>query len=308
MTPLLLQGMHGLGDNLHERALVRELMRTNEVWLKTSWPQLFWDLERDLHLLPLKSPIAWMAKNEIRTAALYGRTPAPSSARTITNGYLGKMPKGIADYGSVLGTMANICGVQMVGDFRLPIAPAWRERAEAVLARLKPTKPILIYRPQIAISEANRLSAQAKIARNPDAEVYRALYAAIRDRYFVISLADVTQNVERLIGEQIEPDAAFHAGELNIEEIAALVSMSAMVLCSPGFMAVLAQAVGARSVCVFGGFEDARSFSAGARFTPTLSIEPIHPCACWLPACAHSKEIDMQTALARIAQFTGGVK
>ena len=51
--PLVLKGMQGLGDNLHERALVRELMRSNELWLKTSWPQFFWDMVPELHLLPL---------------------------------------------------------------------------------------------------------------------------------------------------------------------------------------------------------------------------------------------------------------
>src|SRR5450830_1035640 len=108
MQPLILNGMHGLGDNLHERALLRELMRTNEVWFKTSWPQIFWDMERQLHLLPLQSPIGWMAKNELRTAALYGRTQPPPNTRAITNGYLSLMPKGIATYGSVLGVMAHI--------------------------------------------------------------------------------------------------------------------------------------------------------------------------------------------------------
>ena len=89
LPPLILNGMHGIGDNLHERAIVRELMRHNEVWLKTSWPQIFWDMERELHLLPLKSPIAWMAKNEVRTAALYGRTQPPPGTRTISNGFAG---------------------------------------------------------------------------------------------------------------------------------------------------------------------------------------------------------------------------
>jgi len=301
MQPLILNGMHGLGDNLHERALLRELMRTNEVWFKTSWPQIFWDMERQLHLLPLQSPIGWMAKNELRTAALYGRTQPPPNTRAITNGYLSVMPKGIATYGSVLGVMANICGVA-VGDFRLPIAPAWSEKADALLARLAPTKPVLIYRPPIAISEANRLSAQAKIARNPDLETYYTLISEIRDRYFVISLADVTV-MERLLDSPFKADAEFHHGELDFETIAALTQKARLVFCSPCFMTVLAQAVGTPMICVFGGFEDARSFSAGARFSPTLSIEPVQPCCCWQPACKHSKEIDLPLARARVEKF-----
>jgi hypothetical protein len=303
LPPLVLNGMHGLGDNLHERAIVRELMRRNEVWLKTSWPQIFWDMERELHLLPLKSPIVWMAKNETRTAALYGRTQPPPGARTISNGYLSRMPKGVKDYGSVLGTMANVCGVPVVGDFRMPIAPEWSAKADAVLDRLNPTKRLMIYRPPVAISEANRVSAQAKIARNPDLDAYHALVSAIRDRYFVISLADMTQVSERLIGPQIEADVEFHHGELDFETMAALTESADLVFTSPCFMTVLAQAVSAPMICVFGGFESKESFSAGARYSPWLPIEPINPCTCWSPACTHDKTIDIPLAHARIAQF-----
>ncbi len=295
--------MHGLGDNLHERAIVRELMRHNEVWFKTSWPQIFWDMERELHLLPLKSPIGWMAKNEARSVALYGRTQPPLGARVVNNGYLSQMPKGITAFGSVLGTMANVCGVQEVGDFRMPIAPAWSAKADAVIDRLKPTKPLMIYRPPIAISEANRLSAQAKVARNPDLDTYHALVSRIRDQYFVVSLADLMQGVERLIGPQIAADAELHHGELDFETMAALMAKADLVFCSPCFMTVLAQAVSAPMICVFGGFESKESFSAGGRYSPWLPIEPVRPCACWDPACKHDKTIDVPAAHARIAQF-----
>ena len=301
MPPILLNGMHGLGDGLHERAIVRELMRSHEVWFKTSWPQMFWDMPQ-LHTLPLKSPIAWMAKNETRTAAFYGRTQPPPGTRTIGNGYLSRMPKGIKDYGSVLGTMANVCGVP-VGDFRMPIAPAWSAKADAVLDRLRPTKSLMIYRPLIAISEANRLSAQAKVARNPDVDAYYALISTIRDRYFVISLADVNDGVERLIGPQITADAEFHHGELDFETMAALTASADLAFSSPCFMTVLAQAVGTPLICLFGGFEGKESFSAGARYSPWLPIEPINPCACWDPACKHDKTIDLPLAHARIEQF-----
>ena len=115
-----LNGMHGLGDNLHERAIVRELMRGHDLWLKTSWPQLFWDLP-ELHLVPLKSPIPWMARNEIRTAALYGRTVAPPGSKVVSNGYLSRMRPG--NRVSVLQTMADVCGVPLVER-----AAVWRER------------------------------------------------------------------------------------------------------------------------------------------------------------------------------------
>ena len=301
--PLVLKGMQGLGDNLHERALVRELMRSNELWLKTSWPQFFWDMVPELHLLPLQSSIGWMAKNELRTAALYGHTQPPPGARLISNGYLSRMPRGISEHGSVLGTMASVCGVAEVGDFRMPIAPEWQAKADAVLMELGDGRPLMVYRPPVAISEANRVSAQAKIARNPDLVASHALLCAIRERYFVISLADMTAVSERLIGPPFKADAEFHHGEIEIETIAAITAKAKLAFASPGFMTVLAQAVGTPLICTFGGFEDSRSFSAGARYSPTLAIEPVTPCCCWSPACAHDKTIDVPSAIERIEHF-----
>jgi hypothetical protein len=300
LPPLVLNGMHGLGDNLHERAIVRELMRAYEVWLKTSWPQLFWDMPA-LHLLPLKSPIPWMQKNEIRTAALYGRTPPPPGAKLVSNGYLSRMRPG--NRVSVLQTMANVCGVQLgEGDFRLPVAPAWDQKADALLARLNPSKPLMIYRPLIALHGPNRESARAKLARNPDFAAYHALVSRIRPLFFVVSLADLG-DAEALIGPQIEADAAYHNGELDLETVVALTARAELVFTSPCFLTVMAQAVSTPLICIFGGFEGKESFSAGARYSPWLPIEPINPCACWSPRCAHDKAIDIPTAHARIAQF-----
>jgi ADP-heptose:LPS heptosyltransferase len=252
--------------------------------------------------LPLKSPIGWMAKNEIRTAALYGKTQPPPGVRALTNGYLHRMPRGIAVHGSVLGTMANVCGVP-VGDFRMPIAPEWREKADALLARLNPSKPLMVYRPTVAIWEANRLSSLAKVARNPDLNAYHALVSAIRDRFFVVSLADLNQGVEWVVGPQIQPDAEFHHGELDFETMAALTERADLVFTSPCFMTVLAQAVSTPMICVFGGFEGKDSFSAGARYSPWLPIEPINPCVCWQYTCTHDKTIDLPLAHERIETF-----
>jgi len=289
---LILHGMHGLGDNLHQRAVVRELLKTRQVWIFTAWPQLYWDL--DAHPLPLGSPLRWMAANETRMADLYG-PGLPAGAPSVACRY----PVGdVKQTGSVLGAMSRCCGVPL-GDFRLPVAPAWAALADALWAQWKPAKPVLIYRPLVVRVE----SRIGYAARNPDHAAYHALISAIRDRYFVVSIADLMPGKEWLVGPQIEADATYHAGELNVEAIAAITARAALVFCSPGFMIVMAQAVGTPVVCTFGGFECADSFSAGARFTPTLSIEPRIPCNCWDHGCMHSKQIDMPRALARLNAF-----
>lgn len=298
-APLVMIGMHGIGDNLHERGVVRELMKKHELWLQTSWPQFFHDMP-ELHLLPRKSPLRAMARNEISARALYGSIQPPNGARTVACGYLSRMPKSGK---SVLQVMSEVCGAPAVGDFRLPIPAAWNARADAVLAKLAPSKPLLIYRPPIQISEANKLASQAKVARNPDLAAYHALITAIRADYFVISIADLKDKEEWLVGPRFEADAEFHRSELDFETIAAITARAALVYTSPCFLLVLAQAVSAPLIAVFGGFEDQRSFAAGARFSPWLPIEPRRPCCCWSHACVHDKSIDVPAALAQIQKF-----
>ena len=136
-----LNGMHGLGDNLHERAIVRELMRGHDLWLKTSWPQLFWDLP-ELHLLPLKSPIPWMAKNEIRTAALYGHGGPPGF-----EGGEQRLSQPDASRQSRLGSADHGRRVRRAawgGRFSPADSARWRAKAEAVLTDVR---PLMIYRP-----------------------------------------------------------------------------------------------------------------------------------------------------------------
>lgn len=293
---VLLYGMHGIGDNLHERAIVRELLRKYEVWFRTSWPQLYWDLP-GVHLLPLNSPIAWMAANERRCAGLYGSVAPPPNARPVRVAY----PRLEARRTSVLAAMANQCGVA-AGDFRLPIAPAWNAAADNLLAQLAPDRPLLITRPLLAINALrNPRSARAKLARNPDHAAYAALFAGLRERYFVISVADTQPGVEFEVGPRLPVDAEFHHGELELETLAALTARAALVYCSPCFLTVLAQAVETPLICVFGGFERANSFSlARSRW---LAIEPIAACACWSWDCRHDKTIDIAAATRRIEEF-----
>jgi predicted O-methyltransferase YrrM len=112
----------------------------------------------------------------------------------------------------------------------------------------------------------------------------------------VVSVADLEEGREWAVGDDIEADAVCHAGELDVETLAALTAEAALTFASPGFLTILAQAVGTPSVAVFGGFEDGRSFSGGARFAPHLAIDPVEPCACFRHDCPCDKRIDLAKA------------
>lgn len=290
-------GHHGLGDNLHQRAIVRQLMSAGtDVWIESPWPSVYHDLIADgLHVIPKQSALRTQAKNLERERVLFSTVPVPRDARRVQLRYDGES---VRRAGSVLGGM----GYPDATDFRLPVPDAWEDEAAGHLARVGYNfyRPLLLYRPLV-----ERVEYGPGALRNPDHAAYTELFKSIRDRYFVVSVADVEPNREWIVGERIEADAKFHHGELDFPALAGLAFMSDLVFCAPGFATILAQAVEAPCVTVYGGFENASSFSVGAAWSPTLAIEPVQPCECFAGNCARgcSKAIDMPAARAALEAF-----
>lgn len=288
-------GMHGLGDNIHQRAILRQLMQRDVVYLETSWPCVVHDLVGErLHLVAKRSGLRTQEKNARREAGKF--VQAPSSATTLRIWY---PPESVRRHGSVLGAMLAEAGCDIAtADFRLPIPPEWQARVTRLFELWRQTKPIMLYRPLIERKEWSGCA-----ARNPDHASYAALYRSIRERFFVVSVADLEPGKEWLVGEPHDADVRLHAGELEFEALAALVQASALVFSSPGFAIPLAQAVGTPSVCVFGGYENGQSFSAGAKFAPHLPLEPINPCQCFQHHHACDKRMNLPLALERLQAF-----
>ncbi|WP_181175190.1 hypothetical protein [Mesorhizobium sp. B2-2-1] len=289
--------MHGLGDNLHQRAIVRQLMRAHEVFLESSWVAPYHDLIADgLKVIHKTTALRTQAKNASREAARFHRARLPRFGRAVQVGY---SPDQVRSQGSVLAAMCRATGTDYAtGDFSLPVPAAWMERVWLLLDAWRPKKPILIYRPLIERTEWSGCP-----ARNPDHVAYRDLLAAIRDDFFVVSIADLVPGKEWMVGHPIKADAECHGGELDFETIAGLTSVAALVFTSPGFAAILAQSVGTPAAVVFGGYENATSFAGGARHSPTLGIDPINPCQCFSHSHACQKTIDVPAATSRLRAF-----
>ncbi len=290
--PLLVHGMHGMGDNLHQRAIMRELARSNDVWLETPWPCLYGDL--GIHLIRPETRLRTQAKNAAREADRFDPGPAPSGARTLRVSY---PPESVRRCGSVLAAMSEQCRVP-VGDFRLPVPDDWLARADALISSWGTDKPILIYRPLVERTEWGGCA-----ARNPDRDAYKAVFDAIRPQFFVVSVADLKKGQEWMTSHAISADAQYHAGELDVEVLAGLFRRAALVYTAPGFAVVLAQAVGTPVVSIFGGYEDSSSFSAGAKFSPYLGIDPVHPVRDFRHNDRVNKALDVPAAIGRALEF-----
>jgi ADP-heptose:LPS heptosyltransferase len=175
------------------------------------------------------------------------------------------------------------------------VPPAWKAQVDALIGRA--AKPVMVLRPLVERTEWRGCA-----ARNPDPVAYAALYNSIRDRFFVVSLADLVPGVEHMV-TNLPADICLHKGELDIEAIAGLMARADLTFCSPGFAVPLSQAVGTPVIAVFGGFECSRSFSGGHRFAPTLGIDPINPCQCWSHTHNCDKRIDLPAAHIDIEEF-----
>lgn len=283
-------GMHGLGDTIHERGVVRQI--EGDVWIETSWPSVWHDMP---NVRPVRRRIALrtQTKNANREARLF-HSPPRDYDRRIQIWY---PPELVRRCGSVLGAMCSSAGVSPDNaDFRMPVPDEWVAKARAVVGN--PEKPILVYRPLVERKEWGGCH-----ARNPDTNAYADLLADIRDRYHLVSLADLDPSAEWQVGHPVAADTTLHAGELDFQGVAGLFSIASLVWASPGFAVVLSQAVGTPVIAIFGGYESSWSFGLGARYSPYLGIDPVNPCACFSHNHTCDKRIDMARARERIAGF-----
>lgn len=290
--PFKMASMQGLGDNLHQRAIVRQLMQRNTVYLDTPWPSIYHDLVGPkLQLVrPVATTLRTQAKNVRRELGKYQLDKFPRQVQMVRTWYTGD---DVRKHGSILAAMLANSGCQLEGsDFRLPIPDAWRAPVWHT------DKPLMLYRPLVMRTEW-----QGCAGRNPQFAAYREIFDAIREQFYVVSVADLVPGKEWLADGPVRADLELHSGELTFEALAALAKRSALVFCSAGFAPLLAQAVGTPVICVFGGHESSMTIKDGARFAPTLGIDPIVPCNCFDHKHAHRKEIDIPAAIERVNDF-----
>jgi hypothetical protein len=268
---VVFDGMHGLGDNIHQRAVVRRMLATPDadVWLTTPWPCLYHDLvgERFHVLPPARTTLRTQRKNVLREREHYTRQRPPLEPPRKKKIWYDA--PNIRATNSILGGMLRYTLHQPLegADFSLPVPEAWRAKA------------------------------MARIARRPDRPI-------IRSRFFVVSIADLVDGVEWICGDHLDADVYLHAGELDAEAVIGLIASAALTFCSPGFALIASQSVGTPVVSVYGGRESSRFYEYGARFAPTLGIDPVRPCDCFRPRHLCNKHIDLDQALARISLFT----
>lgn len=294
--PIIIDGMYGIGDNLHQRAPIRELMKTHEVWLKTCHAGVYHDLiPKGLHLIFKTTRLHAQAKIIEREKAVFPHSTPPANAPQIKIWYRKDQ---IDKCGSIVEALMYECNVKGKADFSFPLKPEWQQQARDLIATWKADKPIMIYRPIVLRREWNGAN------RNPDPVAYETLFKAVRDKFFVVSIADLVPDVEWIIGPEQDADIKIHDGSLTFEVLAALFKEVNLIFCNAGFAPVLAQAVGTPSIVVYGGRESFKTTQrAGAHLAPTLGIDPDQPCDCHTERHDCKKTITLPPALEKVTAF-----
>jgi len=217
---MLIHCHRGLGDNLYERAFIKALPKP--VYLDTPWPELFRDIP-GVHFVQPQTTLRTQAKNIARHSQ-WEVAPPRQPARHIRYGAEG-----------IIQGMTASFGVAPV-EFDLPPLPP-----------SPATGKYVVVRPATVRSEWRADT------RNPDPEyIYRAAWEARLAGYTVISVADLEEGKEWLVGGVSFPaDIEYHKGELPVEQLLALVQGAAAVIGGIGWIvpACLAAKVPAWIIC-----------------------------------------------------------
>lgn len=215
---MLIRGMRGFGDGIYQRAFIKALPGDN--WLETPWPELYSDIPR-LHLVRPDTKLRTQAKNLARHNAW---APMP-------RGHQVQVAYGKA---GIIGGMRQ-CFRVTPKEFDLPDFGPSPEPGKYVVVR-----PVTL-----------RAEWRAD-TRNPLPEYIAKAAAVMRAKgYRVVSVADLAPDKEWALEPLPVADVSYHAGELPVEQLLALIQGAAAVIGGIGWLvpACIAAKVPAWIVC-----------------------------------------------------------
>lgn len=223
---MLINGMYGIGDNIYQRAFVREIKE--RVYLRTCWPQLYSDLP---NVFPVKgnTRLRTQKKNLCRIQANTWHQAPALPAKNI--GYGNTAFK----KGSILDAMGKGFGV-IPKVFDIP-----------------PFDGPELTKPYAAIRPATVRKEWANIARNPLPEYISIAAQILKSHGFnVVSVADLQDDAE-WADQMPVCDLAYNHGELPFKRLMGLIQGAAVVVGGVGWIVPAAIAAGVPLITILGG-------------------------------------------------------
>ena len=248
---MIVKSMRGLGDNIYQRAFVKGLPKP--VYIDTPWPELYEDIP-GVHFTKPETKLRTQAKNIKRQVRRWDSAPSHSQTRIIRYGAEGIVPG-----------MTSAFRARPVG-FDLP-AP---RHDVGWLGHYVVVRPVTLRTEWMADT------------RNPEPEyVAQASAEAVRRGYTVVSVADLEHGKEFIVGTPPEAHHSYHAGELDVLQLMALIQGAAAVIGGIGWIvpAALAAECPAWIVCGGQGGFNAPELICPPGSTITFSV-PDNFCRC----------------------------
>jgi ADP-heptose:LPS heptosyltransferase len=216
----------GLGDNIYHRPFIKQLAKTHELFVETSWPELFSDL-----------PVAFVEpKTILRTQQ---KNIARHQYQTVPLGTGHIRPKYDPNEVDRIGMLGSLSRA-----YSLP-------EALMDLPDFDPlpglTRPYLVVRPATIRREWPAYS------RNPKPEYLAQFVEYARRFYTIVSVADLEGDEEYALEPLPYADIVYHAGELDTPKLLGLLQHADLVVGGVGFIVPACLANKTPLVCILGG-------------------------------------------------------
>ena len=250
--------------------------------MHTPCPDIFWDIP---NLKYVNEGHKWL------------RTQAKSAK--LSRGKIVKLPKDIkrTAYSYCPVRQRKMCSAGIIRkklniseedfDFEFPLRPVWIMKAKKLVKGFNMgKKKLCIIRPPTNRSEWDYPT------RNPKPEYYQLLIDKYKDEYFYVSIADLEDGVEWLVGNLKGIDVKFHKGELPLSMIFGLMKISSMMICYPAFFMMAGIAIRSKTFTIWGGCSHpAASLEESMGLWNFSYVAPYPACNCFLPKHDCNKEI-----------------
>jgi len=214
---------------------VKQLARTADIWLETSWPELYADIPSLHFVVPaVNGKLRTQTKNVARAKVKWEQRP-PRPARTIRNTYV----VAFQNHKSIIWGMEQSFQLQLdPADFDLPPLPP---------PPVVTDKPIAFVRP---VTERREW---LNSARNPRPEYIAQIVEQLRPTHHIVIVADVLDGAEWFVSRPPRGDSEFLRGELRVMDMLALLGASDLVIGPVGFIVPASTALKRDCFVILGG-------------------------------------------------------
>jgi hypothetical protein len=291
-VPILVDGLRGLGDTFYMKGAVKRLAKWDGLlYIKTPWPQLFWDSPEIRPVNPGRVGLRTQDANSSGWSGIW--QVAPSITRPVILGYrAADFPGGL----SIVAAMEARAGVQggvEASDYLTKVNPDWIPDWVRKLPR-----PIgVIHPPSIRREWTNS-------ARAPKPEYLQAVVDS-RPDIFWVSVGWLADGEEWLIGKPLERvNLRLDHGELETSELLALIYAADVAVAGPSFMVPAAMSMGTLTFVIFGGYAPPDLILNPLLADRVRHVAPTPFCACFEDKHDCPREIEVSRVVYEFERLT----